>query len=144
MTANESLFMNIANQIAANSLCSRRKVGAVLVKDGNILLRTCNGGTSPCPECVRDRNGIQAGILHRICLGIHAEKRLLQQAMEHSIETRAATVYCTHSPCCECATALADAGIAEFIYLHEYPDPAFMSIFEKNNILYRQIRGDRK
>lgn len=62
--------------------------------------------------------------------------------MEHSIETRAAAVYCTHSPCCECAAALADAGIAEFIYLHEYPDPAFMSNFEKSDILYRQIRSD--
>lgn len=144
MTENEAFFINAANQIATNSLCMRRKVGAVLVKDGNILLRTCNGGISPCPECVRDRNGIQTGTLHKICLGIHAEKRLLQQAMEHSIETRSATVYCTHSPCYECTADLVVAGIAEFIYLQEYPDAAFMSNFEKNGILYRQIRSDKK
>lgn len=144
MTASETVFMNAANQIATNSFCLRRKVGAVLAKDGNILLRACNGGTSPCSVCVRDRYGIQAGMLHKICLGIHAEKRLLQQATEHSIETRAATVYCTHSPCCECAVALTNARIAEFIYLHKYPDPAFMSIFEETGVLYRQIGSDKE
>lgn len=139
MILNEDIYMQIACLTAEKSLCKRRKVGAILIKGNNILICACNGDVSTCQKCVRNQNDIEAGTLHEICCGIHAEKRLIQFAIDHSIQTNAAIVYCTHSPCRECAIALAKANISSCIYLNEYPDPSFKKIFDENGILYKHI-----
>ncbi len=142
MNLNDNIYLKVASLISKNSFCLRRKVGAVIVKDDNICFGACNGSTSVCQKCVRKENNIKSGTLHEICNGVHAERRLLEFTISHSIETTGAIIYCTHSPCRECATALIDAKIAKFIYLYEYPDVAFKSIFKKYGIIYRQIGSE--
>jgi len=144
MAFEEEFYARAASLTAQKSFCIRRKVGAVLVKEGHIVLSACNGAGSVCQICVRNQNKIKPGLLHSTCNGMHAERRLLQLAAGRSIDVRGAAVYCTHSPCSECALALAEAKIAQFIYLEEYPDPAFKPLFEENRILYRKMGMDEK
>lgn len=139
MNDSEILYIRSVLREAKKSPCQRRKVGAILVKEGQILLHACNGNILPCCVCIRNQKHIQVGTHHMSCNGIHAEKRLLQYAYAHSIDTKSAIIYCTHSPCQNCAIALVNAGIYEFVYLYEYPDLAFKTLFKKNNIFFRQI-----
>ena len=48
----ERMYMNIAYEVAQLSRCNRKKVGAIIVKDGNIVSFGYNGTPSGfCNEC---------------------------------------------------------------------------------------------
>lgn len=140
MRLNDDNYLKVASLISQNSFCLRRKVGAVFVND-DICFGACNGNKSFCEECVRKENNIKPGKLHKICNGVHAERRLIEFATSHFIETRGAVIYCTHSPCRECTFELINAKISKFIYHYEYPDASFRSLFEEYGIIFKQIVG---
>ena len=47
----DTYFMNIARMVATRSTCSRKAVGAVIVKDNTILATGYNGSMSGAPHC---------------------------------------------------------------------------------------------
>ena len=49
-------YMNIAVQVSLRSTCSRRRVGAVIVKNNNILSTGYNGSPSGLPNCIEFNN----------------------------------------------------------------------------------------
>jgi len=60
-------------------------VGAVLVKDKNILATGYNGTPSGIEHCLtrgclREQMGIPSGERHEICRGLHAEQNAIIQA----------------------------------------------------------------
>jgi dCMP deaminase len=67
----EEYFMQIANVVATRSSCLRRQVGAVVVKNRQILSTGYNGvprGLAHCDErgCLRDQLGIPSGERHEL------------------------------------------------------------------------------
>lgn len=118
-------FMDIAHQVKTRSTCIRRQVGAVIVKDRNILSTGYNGSpknTNHCEDvgCIRQQMNIPSGQRHELCRAVHAEQNAIIQARE-SLE--GATIYVTASPCSLCAKMLINAGVkrivADSIYLDE-------------------------
>ena len=74
----EQYFMEITRLVASRSTCLRRHVGAILVKDKNILATGYNGapsGISHCLDagCLRDQGDVPSGQRHELCRGLHAE-----------------------------------------------------------------------
>jgi dCMP deaminase len=74
----EEYFMEIARVVSTRSSCLRRHVGAVVVKNRQILSTGYNGvprGLAHCEErgCLRDQLGIPSGERHELCRGLHAE-----------------------------------------------------------------------
>lgn len=123
----DEYFMAITNQVAQRSTCTRRHIGAVLVKDKRILATGYNGvpsGLAHCDEvgCLREQRGIPSGTQHELCRGIHAEQNAVIQAARHGTAIDGATVYCTHQPCVLCAKILINAGVKEIVYRESYPD----------------------
>lgn len=123
----DEYFMAITEQVAQRATCSRRHIGAVLVKDKRILATGYNGvpsGLAHCDEvgCLREQRGIPSGTQHELCRGIHAEQNAVIQAARHGIAIDGATCYCTHQPCVLCAKILINAGIKEIVYRDAYPD----------------------
>ena len=123
----DEYFMAITEQVAERATCTRRHIGAVLVKDKRILATGYNGvpaGLAHCAEvgCIREQRGIASGTQHELCRGIHAEQNAVIQAARHGIAIDGATVYCTHQPCVLCAKILINAGIKEIVYRESYPD----------------------
>ncbi len=123
----ESYFMTLAAVAATRSTCLRRHVGAVIVKDGQIISSGYNGspkGTPHCAEtgCLRMQLKIPSGERQEICRGSHAELNAIAQAASVGVSTAGAVLYCTHSPCAFCTKAIINAGIRRVVYLHEYPD----------------------
>lgn len=123
----DSYFMEIAQVVSKRSTCLRRSVGAVLVKDRQILATGYNGtpkGFPHCEEvgCLREQLHVPSGTKHELCRGIHAEQNAIIQAAVHGASTKGATIYCTHQPCVVCAKILINAGVKRIVYANPYPD----------------------
>lgn len=123
----ESYFMTLAAVAATRSTCLRRQVGAVIVRDGQIISTGYNGAPKNVPHCaetgcLRERLGIPSGERHEMCRGSHAELNAIAQAASLGVSTAGAVLYCTHAPCSFCTKAIINAGIRRVVYIHGYPD----------------------
>jgi len=123
----DAYFMSIAEVVSTRSTCLRRHVGAVIVKNKQIVSTGYNGapkGVTHCSEtgCLREQLNIPAGEKHEICRGSHAEINAIVQAASVGSSTEGAVIYCTHQPCAFCAKAIINAGIKKVIYKEGYPD----------------------
>jgi len=123
----DEYFMQMARLAATRSTCLRRKVGAVYVRDRNVLATGYNGapsGVAHCSEvgCLREQLHIPSGERHEICRGLHAEQNGIIQAAKHGITLTGATLYCTNSPCIICAKMLINVGVERIVHAEGYPD----------------------
>lgn len=123
----DQYFMRMAFLAASRSNCTRRKVGAVIVKDKNVLATGYNGppsGTVHCDVvgCIRDELDVPSGERHELCRGLHAEQNAIIQAAVHGVSIRDAVIYVTTHPCVVCSKMLMNAQIKEIIYAQGYPD----------------------
>jgi dCMP deaminase len=132
----DAYFMGIARLVASRSTCLRRQVGAVLVKDRNILATGYNGtpsGISHCEQtgCLRQQLGVPSGERHELCRGLHAEQNALIQAAKHGVAIAGATLYCTNSPCSICSKMIINAGLEKIIFQDGYPDPLSLQMLSE-------------
>ncbi len=123
----EDYFMDIARLVASRSTCLRRQVGAVIVKDKNVLTTGYNGtpsGVRHCQEtgCLREKLQVPSGQRHELCRGLHAEQNAIIQAAKHGVNISGGTLFCTNAPCVICAKMLINAGLSRIVYLDGYPD----------------------
>ena len=77
-------FMELAKKAAEQSRCPRSKVGAVLIKDGEIIAEGYNGPIKDFIDCIktgciRDKNNIPHGESNDICYGVCAEQNVIFQ-----------------------------------------------------------------
>ncbi len=119
--------MDLAELAASRSTCTRRKVGAVLVKNRRVISTGYNGapaGHQHCQEigCLREQLNVPSGERHELCRGVHAEQNAIVQAAFHGIHTMFATLYCTIKPCSICAKMIVNAGILNVVYRDDYND----------------------
>lgn len=126
--------MEIAQVVATRSTCLRRSVGALLVKNRQILATGYNGvprGLHHCEEsgCLRDSLGVPSGERHELCRGLHAEQNAIIQAAYHGVSISGAELYCTHQPCAVCAKMLVNANIVAVHFAGDYPDALAMEVF---------------
>jgi dCMP deaminase len=123
----DEYFMEITALVARRSTCLRRQVGAVLVKDKNILATGYNGsptGIAHCLDigCLREKMGIPSGERHELCRGLHAEQNAIIQAAKHGTNIDNSTLYCTNMPCIICSKMIINAGIRRIVYAEGYAD----------------------
>ncbi len=123
----EEYFIEITRLVSLRSTCLRRKVGALIVKDKNILATGYNGapsGVAHCMEvgCLRERLDIKSGERHELCRGLHAEQNAIIQAAKHGTNINGSTLFCTTMPCIICSKMIINAGIRKIVYEEGYPD----------------------
>jgi len=133
-------FMRLAYVAAKRSTCLRRNVGAILVKNENIIGVGFNGPPriiNQCTEfgCLREAQGIESGTRQEICRAVHAEQR----ALLCDSSPQFAMLYCTHHPCSICARLLIEADVRKVIYSEGYPDPLAKELFEQAGIPVIQV-----
>ena len=144
----DTYFLTIAMMAAMRSTCIRRQVGAVIVRDRQIVSTGYNGaprGTAHCLDvgCLREMLGIPSGERHEICRGSHAESNAIAQAARMGIGTDGATVYCTHEPCSFCTKSILNAGILRVVYMHPYPDKLAVELREETDVVFEAIPQDK-
>jgi len=143
-------FMEIAHIVSKRSTCTRRKVGALIVKGKRILSTGYNGaptGLKHCLDagCLRAKLHIASGERHELCRGLHAEQNAIIQAAYHGVSIEGADIYTTHLPCSICTKMLINAGIRKIFYEDGYPDELAGEMIEEAGIeLIKIIPIDRR
>lgn len=142
----DEYFMKAAFLVCERSSCMRRSVGAVLVKDKQILATGYNGapsGIKHCEEvgCIREKMKVPSGERHEICRGLHAEQNVILQAARHGMSVRNSILYITNSPCSICAKMIVNAGIKEIVISNHYPDKMATDILKEAKIKIRKLNN---
>lgn len=135
----DQYFMDITRLVATRSTCLRRQVGAILVKERNILATGYNGvpsGISHCDDtgCLRERLCVPSGERHELCRGLHAEQNAIIQAARHGTNIDGATLYCTTMPCIICTKMIINAGIRAIVYGEGYADDLAREMITESGI----------
>jgi dCMP deaminase len=116
----DDYFIAIARAVATRSTCSRRSVGAVIVRDKRILATGYNGAPAGLRHCDHTRGG---DLINGHCLrSTHAEQNAIVQAARYGIAIEAASLYITDQPCLTCVKSLINAGVRRVVFAHDYAD----------------------
>ena len=107
-------YLEMAAVWAKNSYCTRRQVGAILVKDRMIISDGYNGTPSGFENVCEDENGVTKPYV------LHAEANAITKVARSGNSSEGATLYITDSPCMECAKLIIQSGITRVVYAREY------------------------
>jgi dCMP deaminase len=144
----DDYFYKITNDVAERSTCTRRKVGAIIVKDKRILATGYNGvptGIVHCGErgCLREQLGVPSGEKHELCRGLHAEQNAVIQAAKHGVTIDGSVLYCTNQPCVVCSKIIINSGIEEIVFFEGYPDSLAEEMLSEANIKIRTFKPEQ-
>ena len=110
----DKVFIEIAKQIGTLSYCTRAKVGAVLVKSGNVISFGYNGTPSGMENCCEDE--IDGKLVSKSEV-LHAESNCILKAAKMGLSIDGTTMYLTLSPCKDCAKLILQSGVKRVVYL---------------------------
>ena len=137
-------FMKMAILAAERSTCLRRQVGAVIVRNNQILSSGYNGAPKNVPHCavtgcLRDQLNVPSGERHELCRGVHAEQNAIIQAAVNGTSIAGAVLYCTNQPCIICTKMLINSEI-KIIYIADlYPDKLAQEMLKEAGVELNMI-----
>jgi len=126
------MFREILEIIKKRSTCSRKQVAAIIEKDGRIISTGYAGAPSGLPHCIDI--GCEIGKDGGCIRTVHAEANAIAYAAKNGIATNNATMYCTMSPCLECAKLIVNSGIKELYYIERYRNGDGLRLLNKVGI----------
>lgn len=107
-------YLRMARIWAENSYCTRRKVGALVVKNQMIISDGYNGTPSGFENKCEDQTNVTYPYV------LHAEANAITKLARSSNNSDGSTLYVTASPCIECAKLIIQAGIKRVVYGEKY------------------------
>lgn len=116
-------FMNEAVKVSRQSSCVMYQVGAVLVKDGKILLTGYNSTHESMTNCKEIHKLSFERLAHNKFSSYyetHAEMKIVTQAARLGISIDNTELYCTLHPCINCIKHLIQSGVKKIYYKDEY------------------------
>ena len=137
--------MTITRQVAERSTCQRAKVGAVIVRDRNILATGYNGSPAGLPHCLDAgcliyESRTPDGEIEQNCYRtIHAEINAITQAAKNGAAIRDADIYVTHTPCIHCLKVLINTGIRNIFFEKEYKRHTVADLLKYSAIRMEQV-----
>jgi len=146
----DEYFMSMAELASKRSSCLRRNVGAVIVKDNQILATGYNGAPKGIPnccdlnECLRQKMHIPSGERHELCRAVHAENNAITQCAVNGVSCKGGTIYITASPCIMCLKQIINAGILKIVALETYPDKMSEEMLNICNIEFVKYEKPKK
>jgi len=130
-TSKENYYLDIADAVLERSTCLRRKYGAIIVRNDEIISTGYNGaprGRRNCSDlgrCTREELQIPSGQRYELCRSVHAEANAIISAARQDMI--GATLYLagreakTGQPlhdttsCSMCRRMIINAGIAKVV-----------------------------
>lgn len=107
-------YLRMAAIWAENSYCSRRKVGALIVKDKRIISDGYNGTPAGFENVCELEDGTTKPYV------LHAEANAITKIARSGNSSEGATIYVTTSPCIECAKLIIQSGIKRVVFSEKY------------------------
>lgn len=117
----DEYFLMLAKLAATRSTCLAFPVGAVIVKEKQVLATGYNGSPSGSEHCTTQGYcypGLSSCDASKTMpsRAVHAEANAIAQAAKNGIPTVGASIYVTLEPCLSCLKLLISAGIHEILY----------------------------
>jgi dCMP deaminase len=112
----DKAYLRMAQTWGELSHCNRKKVGALIVRDGRIISDGYNGTPAGFPNCCEDEEGNTHWFV------LHAEANAILKVARSTNDCNDATLYITLSPCKDCSKLVLQAGIKRVVYGNEYKD----------------------
>ena len=121
----KQVYMNVAKEFAALSQSRKLNVGAILVKDNRILSVGYNGTPvgwdNDCEDKVVEEGQYEAVISYKTKPEvIHAESNSILKVAASTESSAGAEMFCTHTPCIDCAKMIHQAGISKVYVETDY------------------------
>ena len=144
--------MEVVKVYEKRSHCIWLNVAAAFYKGNKLLSIGYNGppkGEPHCDEvgCAKMVNGKKLLGGSGLCRGAHAEANGITNAAAEGVSLKGTRVYCTYTPCYDCAKLLVNLGITELIYRKVYKDegdPKVFGLFKRQGIIIRKFKSKRK
>jgi len=125
-------YLNIAREVAQRGTCLRRRFGAVIVKEDQIISTGYVGaprGTKNCSDigtCPREEANIPSGERYELCRSVHAEQNAIINAARAGVSVLGGTMYIygenvkdsqvvEGKPCKLCRRYLINAGLKNIV-----------------------------
>ncbi|MBQ6964496.1 MAG: dCMP deaminase family protein [Bacteroidaceae bacterium] len=121
-------YVRMARIWAENSYCTRRQVGALVVKNKAIISDGYNGTPSGFENVCEDENNVTKPYV------LHAEANAITKLARSHNSSDGATLYITASPCIECAKLIIQAGIRRVVYSEKYRLEDGLNLLRRANI----------
>ena len=121
-------YIRMATLWAENSYCTRRQVGALIVKNQRIISDGYNGTPAGFENICEDENNVTKPYV------LHAEANAITKIARSNNSSEGATLYVTASPCIECAKLIIQAGIKRVVYSEKYRLEDGLELLKKANI----------
>jgi dCMP deaminase len=136
----------IGRAVAASRKSSNfyRRVGAVLVKDGEVIMEAANQyEASPYANWTDGdpRNSANRGVSIDITTDMHAEVRIIAEAAKRGIALEGASLYITTFPCPVCAKLVARSGISKVYYAEGYAMLDGHEVLKANGVELIHVEG---
>lgn len=141
-------FMMMAKLAATRSTCLAFPVGAVIVKDRQVLATGYNGSPSGSIHCTAQGfcyPGLSSCDASKTLpsRAVHAEANAIAQAAKHGVSTQGSIIYVTLEPCISCLKLIISAGVKEVFYETNFNSGEKLrlrnSFLEDGLIKYHQI-----
>lgn len=136
-------MMQKAQSLAKKSSDWWRQVGAVLVKDGQVITTAYNRHlpTDQEPYQVGDpRANFHRGEHLDKTTAIHAEAAVIAQAARQGLSTEGASIYVTTFPCPTCAKLVAESGIKELYFEKGYGMLDGQEVLKRHGIKIERVK----
>ena len=132
----DQYYIDVAHLTASLSHDMRLKVGSVIVRDGQLVSQGWNGMPSGMPNNTRTNGTTNPEV-------IHSEANALMKLAKNGGGSNGATIYCTHSPCMDCALLILQSGIERVVYTDVYCNRSLEFMKERGLILVCIEPSDR-
>lgn len=122
----DDYYLEIAKAVSKRSTCLRRRYGAVIVKDDEIISTGYNGAARGYPNCCdvgscwREDNNVPHGERYEMCVAVHAEQNAIISAARKDMIGAKLYLYGEENgieidakPCLICERMIRNAGISE-------------------------------
>lgn len=128
----ENYYLDMAEAALERATCLRRKWGAVIVKDDEIISTGYNGaprGRKNCTElgkCIREELNVPRGERYELCRSVHAEQNAIISASrrdmisatlyEVGIDISTGEYVKNAMPCAMCKRVIINSGITKMVF----------------------------
>ena len=121
-------YLRMASEWSQLSHCVRKQVGAIIVRDGQIIADGYNGTPSGFENTCETDDGETKWYV------LHAEANAIMKVARSTNSANDSTLYLTLSPCKDCSKLVHQAGIKRVVFLDKYKDTAGLEFLEQAGV----------
>jgi dCMP deaminase len=129
----DKAYLRMALEWAKLSHCTRKQVGAIIVKDNIIISDGFNGTPTGFDNCCETHEGDTHWYV------LHAEANAILKLARSNNRGTNSTLYITLSPCQDCSKLVLQAGIKRVVFINGYKDTSGIDFLKTAGIEVVQI-----